>query len=181
MTTGFGIFLMSMTGASLVLLLPYDDPPDGAWIYEAMPLPRYGRFYLGAVRAVLATWAAPSWLVYAIVLWVQRRSASAIVDAVYTIAVGAFLAAWTAGSVAERPPFSEPFRSDRSTERMGTALLTTLTTLAATTAYVLAAHAAPWGTLPLAAAAVAAAVARFRHLATTLDRLPPPAVRPARG
>ena len=174
------VFITASTGTGAIMLLPFGDPPDGAWFYEAMPFRRYGRFYSGVVRAAIATWALPAWLAIAglsIALVPTFERAASIV---YALGAALTITALTASLDRRRPPFAERLRAGSSNGRMRVALTALgISALASITLGFVRAF-VPAALPVLVIGSVAAAIFAFVHLARTLDALPPPALAATR-
>lgn len=174
------VFITASTGTGVISLLPFGDPPDGAWLYEAMPFRRYGRFYSGVVRAALATWALPTWLAIAGLSIALVPTLERAASVVYALGAALTIAALTASLDRHRPPFAERLRAGSSSGRMRVALTALgIAALASITAGFVRAF-APAGLPILVIGSVSAAVFAFVHLARTLDALPPPALAATR-
>ena len=176
----FLVFMLGATGSGVVALLPYADPPDGAWIYEAFPFRRYGRFHLGVVRAALATWAVPEWALFAGVSLALAPTFARAASVVYGLGVALGITALAAAFDRHRPPFAERLRTGGASGRTRAAFVNLGLSIVAALVHGLVGHLAPAGLPILAAGAVAVAVLAFVELRRSLDALPPPALAAAR-
>ena len=176
----FLVFMLGATGSGVVALLPYADPPDGAWLYEAFPFRRYGRFHAGVLRAALATWALPEWLLFAGVSFGLVPTIARAASVVYGLGVSLSITALAASLDRHRPPFAERLRTGAASGRTRAALLTLGIAIGATLVHGIVIHLAPAGLPILAGGAVAIAVLTFAALRRSLDALPPPALAAVR-
>lgn len=170
------VFVTASTGTGAITLLPFGDPPDGAWFYEATPFRRYGRFYSGVVRAAVATWALPAWLAIAGLSIALVPTFERAASVVYALGAALTITALTATLDRRRPPFAERLRAGSSSGRMRVALTSLGLAAFASISFGLARAFAPAMLPVLVIGSVAAAIFAFVHLARTLDTLPPPAL-----
>jgi ABC-2 type transport system permease protein len=64
------IIIVGFSGSVAVSQLPYTDTPEAAWIYRALPLKRHGHLLTGAIKAMLARFFLPVYLLVTIpALW----------------------------------------------------------------------------------------------------------------
>lgn len=173
------VLLLAAHVPPLVGQLAHGHPPDGAWVYEALPFRRYPRFHLGALRALLAAWVVPTWALVAVAGAVRGLSPDRIPT--FACAVGLCLlnVAVTAVLERDRLPFSERHRPGRAEARVGTVLIGLVVALAGTAFSVVARLlVGPLGQAAAGVALGAVAAVVFAELAVRLETVPPPGLRP---
>ena len=114
----FAIYFLGAGAGTLVSFLPYHEHRDAGWLHEALPIERFGRYYLGVIRAVLLRLVGP---------WMAVLFASAIACDVSATGIGlafhavggSLLAIPIYAATEEDPPFSRVFVPGDNSGRFG--------------------------------------------------------------
>lgn len=107
-----------------IILVPYTETPEAAWLYEALPVDRRGTILVAAWKVVVLRFVAPALVITCIPVFAIWGIA-ALSDVLLAIAVTLMITVLQGFIFGRRLPFSEPYSVLQSSGRMFRGLLIT--------------------------------------------------------
>lgn len=174
------LYLVAASGLGLAAFLPYHENRDAAWLLEAAPLERYGTFYVGVLRAMLACHVLPLFVAlsaFLIAIEPRPETVGAILLPASAGLLSTALAAWAWG---DRVPFSRAFSPGEQGAGFAIGLMNVVLVGVVGGLHAVVSAFFPWAFLVTAPAIGGIALLWLRATAARLDRFPPLALRPTR-
>lgn len=176
----FGIYFLGAGAGTILSILPYHEHRDAGFLHEALPIRRYGRYYMGVVRAMLARILAPWMAVVLVIAIVSEPTPEGIGFALHA-ATGSMLATPLYASTEDDPPFSRAFVPGDQSGRLAVYFLNMLLMVIVAVVGLVIRRFAPIGfavSVPLFATAF---LVWMHAIARRLDRHPPAFLHGARA
>jgi hypothetical protein len=177
--TAMALYLAASTAGSLVALLPYHEHKDAAWLLEAAPMRRYGRFYLGMLWAMLARHVLPPTLALAALVTALSPSVATLGGALHATSGAVLSAALVAALSKPHAPFSRAFQAGEQGSKAWIMIANLMLLGVLGGIHAVVARFVPWAFLVTVPAVVWLSAAWLASIAARLDAFPPAELRPA--
>jgi hypothetical protein len=168
----FGVYFLGASAGSLISILPFHEHRDAGWVHEALPIRRYGDYYLGVVEALLLRLVGP-WMVAIVAIAIAMDPTPVGIGMVVHAVTGSMLAVPAYAAIEDDPPFSRAFVPGDQKGRVVIYLVNMLGLLLVAGIGIALRMYAP-GALPISAAAfLLLFVLWMRAIRNRLNRRPP--------
>ena len=175
----FGVFFLGASAGSLLAILPFHEHRDAGWIHEALPIRRYGDYYLGVVEALLFRLVGP-WMAAVVAIAIVMDPTRPGIGLVLHALTGSMLAVPAYAASEDDPPFSRTFSPGDQKGRVMIYVLNMVGLCVIAGIGLALRTLAPWA-LPLSAMAfLLVFVVWMRAIRNRLNRHPPDFLRAAR-
>ncbi len=166
------IYLLAAGAGTLLSMAVFHEHHAAAWFYGAVPIRRYGQFFLGIVRGLLTRQILPAFLAAFVCVLVIDPSWGTALGMLHALA-GGCLSIPFLGSFVKEPPFSHAFEAAEQTALMGVYFLSMLIVAATGVVHAVVALFVPLAFLITVPALALLCLLWMRAVARRLDEWPP--------
>jgi len=140
--TTFALYMLAAGAGTLVGMTVFHEAHAAAWFYGAVPIRRYGRFFLGVVQGLMFRHILPAFLLIVLVSLALNPSWLTLAGALHALAGGCLSIPFLA-SFQRTVPFSRAFQPSEQTAQMGLYFVSMMIVAVVGGAHALIAHFAP--------------------------------------